>query len=159
MAAPAMDELADRHGDRGVTSVFVYTREAHPGEHYRHHTSMEGKRENARALVEHCDLRRRILLDDLQGTVHRAYGLLPNMTWIVGLGGRVLYKATWTDPDDVESALRRALDAAERRREKLKQLPFYSERLVYRSRDDDAFRAGLVRNGPQAVSDFYGPQS
>ena len=39
MAAPAMDDLADRFADRGVSSVFIYTREAHPGENYRHHQS------------------------------------------------------------------------------------------------------------------------
>lgn len=153
-----MDELADRHGDRGVTSVFLYTREAHPGEHYRHHTSMEGKRRNAQALKEHCSLRRRILLDDLEGTVHRAYGLLPNMTWIFGPGGRILYKAMWTDVDDVEDALRSSLDALDRRREEPRPVPFYSERLSWRRRDDAGFRAGLERNGPQAVTDFYGPQ-
>lgn len=155
MAASAMDDLADRYGDRGVTSAFVYVREAHPGEHYRHHTSMDGKRQRARALQEHCELRRPILLDDLRGTVHRAFGTLPNMTWIIGTGGRVLYKATWTDVGDVENALRSSLAALEQRRDR-KLLPFYTERLAWRHRDDAGFRKGLERSGPQAVTDFYG---
>ena len=65
MAAPAMDDMADRYADRGVSSVFIYTREAHPGENYRHHRSMDEKRANARAFVEHSAVRRRILVDDL----------------------------------------------------------------------------------------------
>ena len=64
MAATAMDDMADRFADRGVTSVFVYTREAHPAENYRHHTSMEVKRRNARAFVELCEVRRPVLLDE-----------------------------------------------------------------------------------------------
>ena len=92
-----MDDLADRAAGRGVTSAFVYTREAHPGECISHHTSMEVKRGNARAFAEHSAVRRPIFLDDVDGTLHIAYGLLPNMTWIVGRGGQILYKAAWND--------------------------------------------------------------
>ena len=150
-----MDDLADRFAGRGVTSVFVYTREAHPGEHHRHHTSMDDKRANAKAFLEHSAVRRPILLDDLDGTAHHAYGLLPNMTWIVMPGGRIAYKAAWTYADDVEDALAWTLDHLARRRDE-RLTPFYSERLAWRHNDPAAFRAGLERAGPQAVSDFFG---
>lgn len=153
-----MDDLADRYADRGVTSAFVYTREAHPGEHYRHHTSMDDKRRCARALVEHGPMRRTVLLDDLEGTAHHGWGLLPNMTWIIGRGGLIVYKSTWTDAGDVEHALIDALDHVGRR-SKDKLLPFYSERLAWRHKDESTFRAGLERAGPQAVTDFYGKPS
>ncbi len=150
-----MDDLADRFAGRGVTSVFVYTREAHPGEHYRHHTSMAAKRANARAFREHSKVRRPILLDGLDGPAHHAYGLLPNMTWIIAPGSRVSYKAAWTQVDDVEDALGSLLDALDRRRgERL--VPMYTERVAWRTSDPDGFRAGLERAGPQAVADFYG---
>jgi hypothetical protein len=153
MAADEMDALADRYADRGVTSVFLYTREAHPAENYRHHTSMDVKRANARAFREHCNVRRRVLLDDLEGAAHRAYGILPNMTYIVGRG-MILYKAAWTAVADIEDALRQSMDALERRRsEPLTSV--YSERLAWRRRDPAAFRAGLERNGPQAITDFF----
>lgn len=151
-----MDDLADRYANRGVTSAFVYTREAHPAEHYRHHTTMADKRRNARALATAGPVRRTILLDDLEGTAHHAWGLLPNMTWIIGRAGLILYKSMWTDAGDVEHALNDALEhLAVRGREKL--LPFYSERLAWRHKDEASFRAGLERAGPQAVTDFYGP--
>ena len=150
-----MDDLADRYADRAVRSVFVYTREAHPGEHYRHHTSMDDKRHHARAFQKQFSVSRPILLDDLQGTAHHGYGLLPNMTWIVGRGGVVQYKSTWTNAADVEDALKVTLDAYARRA-KDKLMPFYSERVAWRIRDNDDFRAGLERAGPQAVTDFYG---
>ena len=150
-----MDDLADRFADRAVRSVFLYVREAHPAENYRHHTSMAAKRANARAFQSHCRVRRQILLDDLEGSAHHAYGLLPNMTWIIGRGGLILYKGAWTGAGDVENALDATLDGLTRR-VKDKLAGFYSERLSWRVRDDAGFRAGLERNGPQAVVDFYG---
>ena len=144
-----MDAIADRFADRAVRSVFVYTREAHPGELYRHHTSMEGKRENAKALREVVGITR-----SLRGEMALSPSQLPNMTWILGRGGLILYKSAWTDPEDVEDSLKRALDGLEHRG-KGDKLPFYSERLSWRIRDDDTFRELLARCGPQAVSDFF----
>jgi hypothetical protein len=149
-----MDSIAHRYADRAVRSVFIYTREAHPGEEYRHHTSMEVKRHHAQALRDVVGVKRQILLDGLDGPAHKAYGELPNMTWIFGRGGLILYKSAWTDPADVEESLSRALDGLERR-VKGDKLPFYSERLSWRVRDDDTFRELLARGGPQAVSDFF----
>src|SRR5438093_13400578 len=110
MAADAMEKLAGRYADRAVRSAFIYTREAHPGENYRHHSSMDDKRRNARAFREHSKLRRQIVLDDIKGSAHRAYGLLPNMTWIMGRGGFIHYKSAWTSPPDVADALEAVLD-------------------------------------------------
>jgi len=152
-----MEDMARRYANRAVRSVFVYTREAHPGESYRHHTSMDDKRHHARAFKEHCRVERPILLDDLAGTAHRAYGMLPNMTWIIGRGGVIHYKAAWTDRADIEAALNATLDGLERR--VAEQLaPFHSERLAWRVRDMEAFRRELERAGAQAVSDFFGPR-
>jgi hypothetical protein len=116
---------------------------------------MDVKRHHARAFKDEFDVKRAILLDDLDGTAHRAYGWLPNMTWIIGPGGIIHYKATWTDPADIEDALNYALDALARR-VKDKLLPYHSVRLKWRLRDEDKFRARLEKNGPQAVTDFYG---
>lgn len=153
MAAEPMERLAERFANRAVRSAFIYTREAHPGENYRHHTSMDDKRRNARAFVEHSKLRRQILLDDLQGTAHRAYGLLPNMTWIVGRGGMIHYKSAWTSESDVADALENVLDF-QASRAKNQWVAFYSERSAWSTRDQALFKAGLERNGPQAVSDY-----
>jgi hypothetical protein len=153
MAGDAMETLADRYVNRAVRSVFVYTREAHPGENYRHHTSMEDKRRNARAFREHSKVRREILLDDLAGTAHHAYGLLPNMTWIIGRGGFIHYKSAWTNPADVEDALQGVLDF-QANRAKHQWTAFYSERSAWGTRDMAKFKEGLARNGPQAVADY-----
>jgi hypothetical protein len=153
MAAQAMEILAYRYASRAVRSVFIYTREAHPGENYRHHASMDDKRRNARAFREHSGVRRQILLDDLSGSAHRAYGLLPNMTWIVGRGGFIHYKSAWTSPSDVEDALEGILNF-QANRAKQQWIAFYSERTAWSTRDQAKFKEGLIRSGPQAVADY-----
>ena len=153
MASEAMEDLAQRYADQAVRSVFLYTREAHPGENYRHHTSMDDKRAVARAFKEHSNIKREILLDDLIGSAHRTYGTLPNMTWIMGRGGFIHYKSSWTGVADVEDALKGVIDFQENRI-KNKWVPFYSERSAWSERDPALFQAGLARTGPQAVEDF-----
>jgi hypothetical protein len=71
---------------------------------------MDDKRRTGRAFREHGRIRRQILLDDLNGTAHHAYGLLPNMTWIIGRGGFIHYKSSWTSPEDIGNALEGVLD-------------------------------------------------
>jgi hypothetical protein len=68
-----MEEMAARYAHRSVRSVFLYTREAHPGENYRHHSSMDDKRNNPRAFRTEFDVKRQILLDDVKG---RRIGLM-----------------------------------------------------------------------------------
>lgn len=153
-----MEVLASKYADRAVRQVFVYTREAHPGELMRHHETMDDKRHNAIALKEKFGVTRQILLDDIDGTAHKAWGMLPNMSYIVLRGGLLVYRAAWTSMPDIDDALGQALDAGSRRT-KDKLTPFYSERLGFRPNDMEKFRAGLEKNGPQAVSDFFPKKS
>jgi hypothetical protein len=153
MAAESIERLAGQYANRAVRSVFIYTREAHPAENYRHHRSMDDKRANARAFVEHSKIRRQILLDDLEGTAHRAYGMLPNMTWIIGRGGMIHYKSAWTSEADVVGALEGVLDFQANRAKK-QWVAFYSERSAWSTRDMKSFMSGLERNGPQALADY-----
>ena len=148
-----MERLAAEYANRAVRSVFIYTREAHPGENYRHHRSMDDKRHHAGAFVEHCSVKRQVLLDDLSGAAHRAYGMLPNMTWIIGRGGMIHYKSAWTSEADVAEALDGVLEFQANRAKK-QWVAFYSERVAWSPRDMRLFKQGLERNGPQAVTDY-----
>jgi hypothetical protein len=134
--------------------VFLYTREAHPGERFPAHRSFEQKLAHARAFRDRFAVERPILVDDLAGTGHRLYGLLPNMTYLIGRGGRVLFRADWSDAATVEAALAYLLGARGRRRDGLRLKPFYAEFVGYRWGDQAAFDAGLELAGPQAVADF-----
>ena len=149
-----MNALADRVADKGVGSIFLYTHEAHPGEHYPHLTSMEQKLKHAHDLRDVLGVTRPILLDSLDGACHRAYGSMPNMTWIFNRSGTPLYKSDWTDSNSVANAIDYFLDVIQRRRGKERLAPFRVERLDFRNQDREAFYKGLARNGPKAVREF-----
>lgn len=104
----------------------------------------------ARRLRDELGLTRPILVDDLDGPVHSAYGLMPNMSWVLGRGGTILYKAMWTSA----ARIGEFLDRQRAQPSGLAYAGFYSEQLELRRRDGDAFQRGLERNGPRAVSEF-----
>jgi hypothetical protein len=85
----------------------VYTREAHLGEHLPAHASLADKLAAARRLRDELGITRMILVDDHDGSVHTAYGLLPNMSWVLARGGTILYKATWISAARIGEFLRR----------------------------------------------------
>ena len=146
--------MAREYADKGFASVFVYTREAHPGEHFPAHASLEQKLAHARTLAERFGIERPILVDDLAGTGHRLYGLLPNMTYLVSRAGRVLFRADWTDAPTIRAALDYVASARARRRAGMRLKPFYVESVGYRWSDPAKFQEGLRLAGPQAVDDF-----
>lgn len=140
--------------DQGVGSIFLYTHEAHPGENYPHHKSFEDKLGHAHDLKNVLGVTRPILVDSLDGACHRAYGSMPNMTWIFTASGVPVYKSDWTDARSVENALEYFLQVTEKRRKGERFAPFQVERLDFRAQDREAFFKGLERNGPKAVREF-----
>ncbi|HVB63364.1 MAG TPA: hypothetical protein VNE17_01450 [Nitrolancea sp.] len=149
-----MDELADTYAERGVQSVFLYVREAHPGENFPHHTSFAQKQAQAHVFQERWHCRRPILLDDLHGTAHEAFGRMPNMTYILGTDHRVLFRADWTDASTVKFAVDYLLSVDARKRDGTLIEPFYAELRGFRWEDVSGFAEGLEYNGPRAVSEF-----
>ena len=146
-----MEQMA-RDFEGRAHSLFVYVREAHPGENYPHFTSYEQKVGHAAAFRQR-GLNRPILIDTLEGEVHRMYGGLPNMTWIVDHTGRVAFKASWTDSDDIRAALEETLQVRELREKGSTTMPYYREvlglRLVNRTASDESRYLG----GKKAAED------
>lgn len=149
-----MDAMAERYASRAVRSVFVYVREAHPGEHYPHHDTFARKLAHARAFADLFAVKRPILVDDLAGTAHRGFGGMPNMTYVLGGAHRVAFKSAWTDAATIQWAVDYLLGVQGRRREGARLAPFSVELQGYRWVDDPAFQAGLARNGAKAVREF-----
>lgn len=154
MAGPSMNAIAEKYAVDGVGSVFLYTNEAHPAENYPHLTSMEQKFRHAEALRDDLNVTRQIVVDSLDGACHRAYGSMPNMTWIFNRAGQAIYKSDWSDANSVENALEYYVDVANRRKDRERLSPFRVERLDYRNSDRLQFFEGLKRNGPRAVQEF-----
>ncbi len=146
--------MADRHRD-DVAFVFVYTREAHPGEKTPAHASMSDKLRRAREMVQRFDIRRPMLVDDLDGTLHRAYGSLPNMSYLVATGGTVTYRANWTDARTVEMAVEQLLHERAARRDRARLAPYYMEMQPQRINERAPFMEALLElAGVRAVDEF-----
>jgi len=86
--------------------------------------------------------------------VHRAYGMLPNMIWVVGRGGTIVYKADWTSAANVEAFLDRYERGRSRRPPSGVSSAYHTEQLEYRDVDRPAFYERLLRNGPRALTEF-----
>ena len=149
-----MNAIAEEFKEHDVGSIFLYTNEAHPGENYPHLTSMEQKYKHAAALRDVYGVSRPIWLDSLDGACHRAYGSMPNMTWIFSRSGTIVYKASWTDANSVANTLEYLIAVNRRRKDGERLVPVKIERLDYRNSDREAFYKGLERNGPRAVKEF-----
>lgn len=115
---------------------------------------MEEKLNCARAFREQRGIARPILVDDLEGTAHHLYGLVPNMTYMIARGGRILFRSDWTDPPTIELLLNYQLNIRARRRAGARLTPFYAEFAGYRENDRQQFMEGLKVAGPQAEADF-----
>jgi hypothetical protein len=134
----------------------VYVREPHPGERYGPHGSFEQKLGYAADCAAQDDIRTRVVVDDLDGTMHRAYGTLPNMVYILDREGRVVYKAMWTDHTDVAAALANIAWAEEQQARGIRVKPSYVERLAFvpATYEGDLRDRVFGRAGPQAASDY-----
>lgn len=106
----AMNELHGEYDDEDTQFLFVYTREAHPGEKLPAHRSMKDKIYAAEKFREEEDVVMPILVDELEGNIHRKYGKLPNATYIIDKSGRIAFRSLWTRPGIVEDALEQLLE-------------------------------------------------
>ena len=118
------------------------------------HDSFQRKLAGAQLLRDEAGIRRDILVDDLAGTVHFAYGLMPNMTWVIGRGGRIAYKADWTSAANVEAFLERFLAARGEHPPGTMPVMYESQQIEFRFPDRKRFMQRLLRNGPRAVAEF-----
>jgi peroxiredoxin len=105
-----VNELYKEYNDGDTQFLFVYTREAHPGEKLPAHRSMQDKIYAAHKFREEEDVVMPIVVDDLEGSIHRKYGELPNPTYIIDKSGRVAFRSLWTRPGVVEDALEELLE-------------------------------------------------
>lgn len=90
--------------------LFVYVREAHPGENFQAHASYEQKVRQAELFRRAENLPWPVLVDDLAGTVHRAYGELPNPVFLIDTEGRVAFRGDFSHGPTLHRALRQLLD-------------------------------------------------
>ena len=100
-----MSELHRLYGDR-VRFVEVLVRQAHPGERHGAYRSYEQKLDDACAYGREERIPWPVLIDDLGGTVQRAYGGLAAAVYLIDGRGGVAFCGTWGQAP----ALRQAID-------------------------------------------------
>lgn len=89
---PNLNRLASRFGD-SVQFVLVQVREAHPGAELNQPLTQQEKRERAQLMREVMGVRWPVLVDDIDGSLHRMLDTMPNSLHIVGTDGTILYRA------------------------------------------------------------------
>ena len=151
-----LNELYKRYRDQGFEFFTVYVREPHPGENYGPHKTWEQKLQAAKDCRQQDEIQNPLIVDDLDGTMHRAYGSMPNMIYIVDKNGKVAYKAMWTDHEEIESVLENLVLADQLQSKGVRVKPSYTEKINY----IPAQYAGGLREkvfdraGPQAWQDY-----
>lgn len=110
MTASAMPTLKRLHGEFGdaVQFLMLDVREAHPGENIEQPDTLEAKCRNATELKNRYELEFPMVVDDLDGTVHRALGTQPNAVFVADATGTIVFRSLWASD---EKALQRALEA------------------------------------------------
>jgi peroxiredoxin len=151
---PGINDLYEHFRGDDIEFLFVYVREAHPGELVPAHRTEAEKARAAELLRDAEDLEMPILLDDLSGSIHRRYSKLPCPAFLIDRSGRVAFRSMWSNPEELAGAIDELL-ALQRER--------HSDHVVVRHGEDlsvplsyarlYSYRA-LERGGEIAVNDF-----
>jgi hypothetical protein len=97
-----------------------------------------------------------LLVDDLEGSVHLCYGSMPNMIYIIDKNGKIVYKAMWTDHQEIASVLENLALADRLQAQGVRVKPSYMEKINYIPAE---YAGGLRekvfdRAGPKAWADY-----
>ena len=98
-----LNALKQKYND--VEFLVVYVREAHPGSRILPHQNLDDKISRAQETKDDYGDTREFLVDGVDGAMHRAYGSLPNMVYVVNPEGQVIYRADWAFADRIEAVL------------------------------------------------------
>ena len=117
MTAGSIRGLNDLYNDygEGVEFLFVYVREAHPGDQIPAHGNMDDKIAAAALLRDEEEIEIPIGVDDLKGTIHKKYGKLPNATFVIDKSGRIAFRSLWSRATELRAALEELLERQEER--------------------------------------------
>lgn len=90
-----------------VEWLVAYVREAHPGRRRPAHQDMSQKLELAKTLKGDFGETRTVAVDKLAGDMHRAYGSLPNMVYVISPDGEIVYRCDWLSVPELDHVLGR----------------------------------------------------
>lgn len=93
-----------------VSNVVLYVREAHPGKDIPMHKDLDEKISRAQLLRDGDGEKRMIIVDDIEGNAHQAYGSMPNAVFIINKYGCVVYRSEWNNAKATHSALKALIE-------------------------------------------------
>jgi peroxiredoxin len=153
--APEFNRLQMDFAGQGVAFFLLYTRESHPAENYGAHESFEQKLSYARDLQRLEDIRLPIMVDHLDGRIHRAYGVWPNALFVIHKDGRLVFRSNMANHCELRQFLEDIV-AAERAVAAGRVMHLqYSERVVGHEADQATHRRVYERAGPKAFEDYW----
>lgn len=98
-----IDKLTAKYPD--VAFVVVYVREAHPGSRRGAHADLQEKTAFAEEMKAEFKENREVLVDNVDGDMHKAYGSFPNMVYIIDPEGTVVYRCDWSFAKKIDAVL------------------------------------------------------
>jgi peroxiredoxin len=152
---PAFNQMQREFDSGGLSFFLLYTRESHPAENYSAHRSFEQKIAYARDLQRSEDVHFTILVDHLDGRIHRAYGVWPNALFVIHRDGRLIFRSNMANHNELREFLDDLLAGEKAQAEgKVTHLQ-YSERVVPHEADQATHRRVYDRAGPKAFEDYW----
>jgi alkyl hydroperoxide reductase subunit AhpC len=109
-----LNDLYDDYQDE-VEFLFVYVREAHPGEEIGPHEAMTDKVRAAERLRDEEDVEMPIIVDDLNGRIHKKYGKAPNPTYLIDRSGRIAFRMLNTNASVLGQAIEELIERQQER--------------------------------------------
>lgn len=88
----------------------VLIRQAHPGPNAPEYDTLEEKLRDAERYRREERIPWPVLVDDLDGTVHQAYGGLADPSYLIDVDGRVAFYDMWTHAPTLHRAIRALID-------------------------------------------------
>lgn len=149
-----INKLYDHFRGDDIEFLFVYVREAHPGEQVPAHHSAAEKVRAATLLRDEEQVAMPILVDHVGGSIHRRYSKLPSPAFLIDRSGHVSFRSMWSNPGQLSSAIDELLELQRERRvdhvvvrggQDLSMPVSYTKLYSYRA---------LERGGEASVNDF-----
>jgi peroxiredoxin len=152
---PAFNRLHDEFSGKDVSCFLLYTRESHPAENYAAHSTFEQKHSYARDLQRLEGVRFPILIDHLDGRIHRAYGVWPNALFVIHKDGRLIFRSNMANDRELRQFLEDLLAAEDAAKQSEVTHLLYSERVLPHVADQATHRRVYERAGPKAFEDYW----
>jgi len=149
-----VNEIYDHFRGDDFEFIFVYVREAHPGERIPAHESAGDKTAASWLLRKEENIEMPMVVDNVHGSIHRKYGKLPNSAFIIDKSGRIAFRAAWTNPERLASALEELREVQQERKTEHSVVCGGQDLTMPVSYTSlQAFRS-LERAGKEAIQDF-----